>query len=418
MRRKKMKASESVQNYPSKLREYSNYAVRGVKKICKAYGPREPGSQAEFDAQKAMLQELESCCEEIKTEEFPVHPRAFMGWVPDCAISLIIASVLNFFGYYIIALALVVFSLLFAVTEFLLYKPYFDIFYRKKTSHNVIAVRKPSGEVRRRIILSGHSDSAYEWNYTYLGGPILVSLVIILNFFCFIIAFICTIGGISAGHLMTKYTGSGFLNVASYVFLAWIPILFSGMFFSNYKRVVMGANDDLTGCYTAMAVVKYLGDNNIRFENTEVRVILTGSEEAGLRGAKAYAKAHKQELEEVETAYIGFDTMRDFDYIAIYNRDMTGLVKNDPKVCDLLKEAGKNAGFDLPLKSVYLGASDAAAISQAGFHAATLAAMDPSPARYYHTRLDTEDNLDPKTVEACINIALETTFLFDEKGLS
>jgi hypothetical protein len=44
--------------------------------------------------------------------------------------------------------------------------------------------------------------------------------------------------------------------------------------------------------------------------------------------------------------------------------------------------------------------------------------MDPSPARYYHTRLDTEDNLDPKTVEACINIALETTFLFDEKGLS
>lgn len=413
-----MKASQSVPNYPSRLREYSNFAVRGVKKICKTYGPREPGSQAEADAQKAMLQELESCCEEIKTEKFPVRPRAFMGWVPVCAMSLIIASVLNYFGYYIIALALVIFSLLFAVTEFLLYKPYFDIFYRKKTSHNAIAVRKPSGAVKRRIILSGHSDSAYEWNYTYLGGPRLVTLVIILNFFCFIIALICIIGGLSAGHLMSKYTQSGFLNVASYVFLAWIPILFSGMFFSNYKRVVMGANDNLTGCYTAMAVAKFLGDNDIRFENTEVMVMLTGSEEAGLRGAKAYVKAHKQELEEVETAFIGFDTMRDYNHISIYSTDMTGLVKNDPKVCALLREGGKNAGFDLPFKSVFFGASDAAALSQAGFRAATLAAMDPAPARYYHTRLDTEDNLDPKTVEACINIALETAFLFDEKGLS
>jgi hypothetical protein len=43
--------------------------------------------------------------------------------------------------------------------------------------------------------------------------------------------------------------------------------------------------------------------------------------------------------------------------------------------------------------------------------------MDPAPARYYHTRLDTEDNLDPKTLEIGLKIALETVFDFDEKGI-
>ena len=47
-----------------------------------------------------------------------------------------------------------------------------------------------------------------------------------------------------------------------------------------------------------------------------------------------------------------------------------------------------------------------------------IAAMDPAPARYYHTRLDTHENLDLKTIEAGVDICLETVFLFDEKGLN
>ena len=50
--------------------------------------------------------------------------------------------------------------------------------------------------------------------------------------------------------------------------------------------------------------------------------------------------------------------------------------------------------------------------------AVSIAAMDPAPARYYHTRLDTADNLDIKTIEAVLGVALETAFIFDEKGLS
>ena len=69
------------------------------------------------------------------------------------------------------------------------------------------------------------------------------------------------------------------------------------------------------------------------------------------------------------------------------------------------------------MAKVFFGAPDAAAVKQGGLCAATLAAMDPTPSRYYHTRTDTADNLDLKTLEAGIDVLLETAFLYDAKGL-
>ena len=103
--------------------------------------------------------------------------------------------------------------------------------------------------------------------------------------------------------------------------------------------------------------------------------------------------------------------------MAIYARDMTGTVKNDPRVCALLKKGAERAGLDLPYESVYLGSSDAAAVTKLGVPAATLAAMNPGPPRYYHTRLDTVEELVPKTVEKCLDICLQSLFIFDEYGL-
>ena len=75
-------------------------------------------------------------------------------------------------------------------------------------------------------------------------------------------------------------------------------------------------------------------------------------------------------------------------------------------------------GEDIPVGAIPLGSTDAAAASQAGIKAASLVAMDPAPARYYHTRLDTHENIDLKTIEAGVGLCLETAFLYDEKGLN
>lgn len=412
-----MKAQDSVKNYPSALREMTNFSVRGIKKICKDVGPRPAGSEQEHEAQKLMAAELDGACDKVEIEPFDVHPGAFLGWILTGGIMMIAAIVLFFFGMSAIALALCVLSLIFAIVEFLLYKKLLDPFFPKKTSHNVVAVRKPKGEVKRRIIFSGHADSANEWRFTYYGGSKLLVPIIGLSFVGILLGLVLGIWAVAAGHAFSA-ADSGALNVMRYVFLAWIPILFTALFFENKKRPVMGANDDLTGCFISMAVVKYMQQHDIRFENTEVWAVLTGSEEAGLRGAKAFCKAHKNELSDVETVFVGLDTIRDYDFAAVYSRDLTGTVKNDAGACALVKEAAKQTGLDLPYKSVFFGATDAAAVTQAGMKAVSVAAMDPAPAKYYHTRLDTADNLDIKTVEAVLGVALETAFLFDEKGLS
>lgn len=412
-----MKAQDSVKNYPSALREMTNFSVRGIKKICKDVGPRPAGSEQEHEAQNLMAAELDGACDKVEIEPFDVHPGAFLGWILTDGIMMIAAIVLFFFGMSAIALALCALSLIFAIVEFLLYKKLLDPFFPKKTSHNVVAVRKPKGEVRRRIIFSGHADSANEWRFTYYGGSKLLVPIIGLSFVGILLGLVLGIWAVAAGHAFSA-ADSGALNVMRYVFLAWIPVLFTTLFFENKKRPVMGANDDLTGCFISMAVVKYMQQHDIRFENTEVWVVLTGSEEAGLRGAKAFCKAHKNELSDVETVFVGLDTIRDYDFAAVYSRDLTGTVKNDAGACALVKEAAKQTDLDLPYKSVFFGATDAAAVTQAGMKAVSVAAMDPAPAKYYHTRLDTADNLDIKTVEAVLGVALETAFLFDEKGLS
>ena len=77
-----------------------------------------------------------------------------------------------------------------------------------------------------------------------------------------------------------------------------------------------------------------------------------------------------------------------------------------------------NAGFDnVNIGTIDLGSTDAAAFTQEGVSAASFTAMDPTPARYYHTRLDTEEILDEEALDIGFRIILETVLLFDKNGI-
>jgi hypothetical protein len=120
----------------------------------------------------------------------------------------------------------------------------------------------------------------------------------------------------------------------------------------------------------------------------------------------------------VETLFVGVDTMTDFDHMAIMITDRTNTVKHDHAAAAMFKQAGRNAGYHLPYRTVFFGASDAAAPSALGMRSVAFAAMDPGPPPYYHTRLDTPENLQPKTMEACLKILTETALQFDATGLA
>ena len=417
-----MKAQESIERYPQKVREYANYAFKNIKIMCKNFGPRPVGSEAEEKAQNYMLEELNKYCDSAVRESFRCSDKAFMAWVPVCAILLIAASVLFTFGLAAVSLGIVALVLFLILGEFIFYKPVLDVFFPKKTSGNVIGVRKAEEETKKRIILSGHTDSAYEWTFTYHGGrPAVLGVIVtaVIDVLIFIVSTIIYMVkyGAFGQNIWSAETAVAFKVIICVTYLT-IPVLILATGFSNFKRPVMGANDDLTGVFISIAAAKFLSDNNIRFKNTEVVIMCAGGEEAGLRGSKAFAKAHKDYLkEDAETIFVGFDTIRELEFSKIYEKDMTGVVKNDRKVAELIQTAAGFAGLEVPIGTIELGSTDAAAMSQGGFKAASMVAMDPTPARYYHTRLDTEDNLSLGAIEAGVKTALETIFLYDEKGL-
>ena len=418
-----MKANESIPNYDIKVREYTNYAIKSIKNVCKNFGPRPVGSEAEQKAQEYMQADLEKWCDTAERQEFKCSDKAFMSWVPIGAVLLILNVLFFTLGWSVLGLAFSAVALFFVLAEFIFYKPVLDVFFPKKPSGNVYGVIKAKGETKKRIILSGHTDSAFEWTYTYKGGRPVVALIIVTAVISILLGLGANIYGIiydgAFGSVVWGQGGNLALKILAVVMYLTVPILVMALRFCNYKMPVVGANDDLTGCFISCAAAKFLHDNDIRFENTEVAVLCAGGEEAGLRGAKAFVKANHDMLHQdgVETIFVGFDTIRELDFLDIYEKDMTGMVKNDRRVAELIQKAAKEVGFDVPIGTIALGSTDAAAMSQAKIPASSIVAMDPTPARYYHTRLDDADNLSAQAIDAGVKIALETVFLYDSQGI-
>lgn len=412
-----MNYQQTKEKTKTDLKILTDFATDGIKHICEAFGPRPCGGESEKKALEYMYEQLKPFSDEIWIEKFKCNPDAFMSFVPIAGACCAGATATNLIAAKkckkaaLGSLALLSTGIAGLVGEFLFYKKPLDPFFKEKESGNLVAVRKATGETKRRIILSGHIDSAPEWTYTYKIGSS---------------GSVCIAAPAIVGLLYTAATAAVSLksknpSLKKKMALGQLPFLpaYAGLFaFTNPKRYVDGANDDLTGCYISAAVMKYLADNDIRFENTEVICMPVGGEEAGLRGSKAFFEAHPEfKNDGIETVFISLDTIRDEDFMMIYEKDMTGMVKNDKRVCELIKNAAAKCGIDVPVGAIPLGSTDAAAASQAGIPAASLVAMDPAPARYYHTRLDKSDILIPETIEKVINIALQTVFDFDEAGI-
>ncbi len=397
------------------------YMLQGIRHVCETFKKRAPGTQSERDAQEYFKKELEKISDEVIMEDFTVHPSAFMGFIPIAAVFFLASIALYWFSetskwFSVIGVVLTLLAMLMFVVEFLFYRELVDFIFPKHISRNVYAVRKPSGEVKRRIIFGGHADAAYEWTYSLHGqiktlAPVIMGSVVGM----FVSAFI----NIS---LMIKTLTDGApaieggWKVMGIVLLCFIPFGIAIMFFINWRVIVDGANDNLSACYIAMGVLKEMSDSGFRYENTEVGCLISGSEEAGLRGAKAFAKKHQKELKGIETVFISMDTMREIEQLMVYTRGCTGTVHNCEAVGDLLHEAGKNVGVDMPCAAVYPGAVDAEGFSMYGIRSAGFCGVNHDPKTYYHTRLDTFDNISPECIELSLEICLEAARLYDENG--
>ena len=114
-----MKANESIEKYPARVREYTNYALKSTKIVAKNFGPRPVGSEADAKAREYLLSDTAKFCDEAREEKFTCSDKAFMSWVSVGSVLLMISAILFLFGLYAVSLAVTVFNVFFIVLEFI-----------------------------------------------------------------------------------------------------------------------------------------------------------------------------------------------------------------------------------------------------------------------------------------------------------
>ena len=384
------------------------YIIREITHICGKVKPRSPGSAGEHEAAEYMagLLERDCGCGNVKVETFREHPDSFYGY---CILSGILdtLSCLGFFIHPAVSLTAGCLSMLMFLFYFVLYHPVIDWLFPEKEGTNVTAVRPCTGETRRRVYFSGHMDAAWEFTLNYhFGGVVfeIPNVMALIGVVWDIVLSVCALCG--AGEWTYTAMRWSMLFIPFYIAV--------GMTF-NPRRVVEGANDNLSGCLTGIALLREMEMKGVTLENTEVGVILTGSEEAGLRGSKAWCRAHQRDNRDVPVYIISIDTINDPDQLMVNEKDLNGTVRSDPELSGLFLKAAKEAGVPCRRGKIPLfgGATDSAAFTQGGFRSVGVTAMSHKLEDYYHTRRDTPDRLNPAGLENCFRASMKALEMID-----
>lgn len=405
----------NLQHLRDKSDEQADYMMREITDVIKTCGKRLPGSEGEKAAVDRMAKTLEEYCDEVKVEPFDVHPKAFFNWIRIMVTMVLLGFVLYFF-IPLAALILVVLAVLLMIFQFILYHEVVDFLYPKKTSHNITAVKHPKGEVKRRILFNGHPDVAHEWTTSYhINGDAFVAHFVICMIGIIFFTGICVAAMVMQGGIKVSVS-SGLPKILGLVCIAFLPFWIAMYRMWNTGVIVDGANDNLTGCYMGIAVLKALHDEGIELENTEVGVLISGSEEAGIRGARAWAKLHGErgDYKDVETLIYAYDTLREGKFLCVNKADLNNTVKADKHACELFYNAAQSIGVTCSYGSVPLGATDSAAFNKGGYQATGITALDHKLRNYYHTRLDSYDNMDKQTLSDCYKVTVKTLEDFDD----
>lgn len=406
---------------------YSEYALSLVSKICNEIGPGSPGTPQEKARAAILKKEMESHLGDnnVSVEEFTVTPGAFLGWIRWAAGFALISSILNItvgrcegIASWVTALFAFVVSLgtvLPGIFEFVFYYEFTEPFFKEKTSQNIIGrLTKPgTKEVKRLLILGGHHDSALEMNMLrFLGyGYYVAVATLFIGFLTLMVSNLIQLIGALSGNAGLLQTGTlGWILMAYPV----VPsIIFAALFIGSNKNggTVPGACDNLSASALALAMCKFLVKNPEYIpDNTEIRFISFGSEEAGLRGSRKYARRHIEELKHLDARLLNFETVA-HPTISILTSDVNGFVKNSPEMVASVRRAAERAGVPFKVTPFPFGGggTDSGSFSREGLKAVTLLPfkVPQQMVAFYHQRWDRPEVLSEEPLMNVLKVALE-----------
>jgi hypothetical protein len=320
----------------------AHYAFDIIKAICTEVGPGLPGSSQERERAANIEKELEShlAAGNVGVEEFTLAPGAFLGALPMGALLTLVAALLNislgrFTGIspWVTAMAALAFSIISPlpfILEFVLYLEVVDPLFKTKESVNVIGTLHKPGtrNVKRLLILSGHHDSAPEntWLRLLGYGFYFAVATMFVGSITMLAMSIIQLAGVIMGNVGTVRFGT-----LGWAMLAYpiVPAIIFGMFYTRRGKnggIVPGAADNLSASALAVALCRFLVKNPSYIpDDTEIRFISFGSEEAGLRGSRRYVERHLDELKRLDAWLLNFETVAHPE-IAILTSDESGTV--------------------------------------------------------------------------------------------
>ncbi|HXE53847.1 MAG TPA: M20/M25/M40 family metallo-hydrolase [Tepidisphaeraceae bacterium] len=175
-------------------------------------------------------------------------------------------------------------------------------------SQNVWVRIRPSGEAKRRIVLSAHYDTqhcGWVWKINrYLAplgfrSPMLLKPPMQQVAFLFFAGIILGAAAVVARHSMVI----GALAVLLLVGYAVMVLLFVQW---ALGRSVPGATDNASGVAAVFELARQWM-NSPPADDVELVVLLTGCEESGMLGAAAWIDSHRDELRHLPTVYLNID---------------------------------------------------------------------------------------------------------------
>jgi hypothetical protein len=260
----------------------------------------------------------------------------------------------------------------------------------RRPSANVVATVAPRGELRHRVCICGHMDSTRSGLMFHPGVVAhLAALVQVPAVSAALTAAGPLIGRLPLGRSLRKAALAG--------------LVFSlGMIAERELRGedVPGASDNASGSAVAAQLVAECAETPL--EHTEVRLLITGCEEAGMLGSQAYMRRHAERAS--ATTFLNFDTVGgDVPLTYILNEGSGVSRPASPRLVAMLErivadkpELGLRAAKRTPGLP-----TDATPALARGYEAITVLAQGRTIPNY-HWPTDTFENIEPRTVAAAL----------------
>ncbi len=163
------------------------------------------------------------------------------------------------------------------------------------------------------------------------------------------------------------------------------------------RKVVPGANDNLSGVAAMLGVARALAAEPVR--GVRVLLVSTGSEESFEEGMLGFARTHAAELDPARTRIIAIDTVGSPRLVLVEGEGMLAPDPYDPALKDVLAASAEEQGIPIIREHWLSFGSDALVGLRRGIPSALVASFDEFklPANY-HKPTDTPDNVVYDTV--------------------